>query len=73
MRTFSPPYGKRATSPDGVDAVVRRAEAFVDDDAAVDLEPGGFGEIGARLHADAHHDEVGRELFAVVEHDACSP
>ena len=42
----------------------------VDDDAAIDVSgPAASASVEARPDADADHDEVGRELAAVVERD----
>ena len=47
----------------------RRAKLVVDDDAAIDREPCRLRELGARLDADAHHDDRGAQCRAIVEHD----
>src|SRR5207244_6136270 len=44
-------------------------EILVHHDAAVDLQSGLLGERKARPHADADHDEVGRERRAALELD----
>ena len=45
------------------------AQVVVDDDAVVDVDPGGLGEAGAREHADADHRGVAGDLGAVLEAD----
>ena len=59
-----------AQSPAATVPAVGGAARVVDDDAAVDLEPELHGEFDAGDHADADHDEVGRDHPAVLELDA---
>lgn len=41
----------------------------VDEDTTVAIEPGGAGEVVARLRADPDHGEVARDLVAVDQAD----
>ena len=63
----------RGAFPDGVDLRVVGLQRVVDHDAAVAMDAGRFGERGVRADADGHHDEVGRNLHAVLETDRRHP
>ena len=49
----------------GVDVGVAGAQARVHQDAVVDVEPGGLGELGAGPDTDTDHDRVGLEAGQV--------
>jgi hypothetical protein len=55
---------------DRVDARRLGGERVVDHDAAVHEQAGGLADLDPRAHPAGHHQEVCRELFAAVEHDA---
>ena len=55
---------------DGEDVGVRRLHVIVDDDAAVDAEPGLARQIHVRADAGGDDDEVGVDAAAVHERDA---
>ena len=42
----------------------------VDDDAVVDLQPGGFSQLDVRQHTDAHQHHIGFDAAAVVQFSA---
>ena len=52
------------------DVGIGGVHAVVDDDAAVDLQPGILGEADVRPDADRHHHQRGRDDRAVGELDA---
>ena len=52
---------------DRIDAAVIGLHGVGDDDAALAIEPRLLGELETGPDADRHHDEVGRELRAVLE------
>ena len=58
---------------DRVDAGSAGAHVVADQDAAIDVETGGARQVDIRPDADRQHDEIGRDLAPVGEHDALGP
>ena len=57
----------RGAFADRIDARVEGLHRVVDDDAAVAVQAGRFGELGVGADADCHHDEVGGGTVAILE------